>query len=66
MGHRAVCSFLLIASLEALLSTVRAADDTLEAIVVTPTLLKVAPLPLQRIIGNLSDTAQVLRALGRT
>ena len=37
-----------------------------DGIIVTPTLLKLAPRPLQRIIGNLSDTAQVLRALGRT
>jgi circadian clock protein KaiB len=35
-----------------------------DAIVVTPTLLKLAPLPIQRVIGNLSDTNQVLLALG--
>ena len=34
-----------------------------DGIIVTPTLLKLAPLPVQRVIGNLSDTAQVLLAL---
>jgi circadian clock protein KaiB len=32
-----------------------------DGIVVTPTLLKLSPLPVQRVIGNLEDTAQVLR-----
>jgi len=32
---------------------------------VTPTLLKVSPLPAQRLIGNLSDISQVLLTLGR-
>jgi circadian clock protein KaiB len=36
-----------------------------DGIIVTPTLLKVMPLPVQRVIGNLSDTSQVLLALGR-
>lgn len=31
-----------------------------DGIIVTPTLLKLAPLPAQRVIGNLSDTASVL------
>jgi len=35
----------------------RALDD---GIIVTPTLLKLLPLPVQRVIGNLSDTNQVL------
>ncbi len=35
-----------------------------DGIVVTPTLLKLAPAPLQRVIGNLSDTQQVLQTLG--
>jgi len=30
---------------------------------VTPTLLKLLPLPVQKVIGNLSDTNQVLIAL---
>jgi circadian clock protein KaiB len=37
-----------------------------DGIIVTPTLLKVSPLPVQRVIGNLSDTRQVLMALGST
>jgi len=36
-----------------------------DGIIVTPTLLKLLPLPVQRVIGNLSDTGQVLLALGR-
>jgi circadian clock protein KaiB len=39
----------------------RALDDR---IIVTPTLLRVAPLPARRLIGTLSDTDQVLMALG--
>jgi circadian clock protein KaiB len=35
-----------------------------DGIIVTPTLLKLFPLPPQRVIGNLSDTDQVLVALG--
>ena len=34
-----------------------------DAIIVTPTLLKLLPLPVQRVIGSLSDTNQVLLAL---
>lgn len=34
-----------------------------DAIIVTPTLLRLAPLPVQRVIGNLSDLPAVLRAL---
>jgi circadian clock protein KaiB len=34
-----------------------------DGIVVTPTLLKLLPLPVQRVIGNLSDSNQVLEAL---
>jgi len=34
-----------------------------DGIIVTPTLLKVLPLPVQRVVGNLSDTAQVLLTL---
>ena len=36
-----------------------------DGIIVTPTLLKVSPLPAQRLIGNLSDISQVLLTLGR-
>jgi circadian clock protein KaiB len=35
-----------------------------DGVVVTPTLVRLEPLPVQRIIGNLSDTAEVLLTLG--
>lgn len=35
-----------------------------EGILMTPTLLKLTPLPLRRIIGTLSETEKVLQALG--
>ena len=35
-----------------------------EAILVTPTLVKISPEPELQIIGNLSDEGEVLRALG--
>ncbi len=35
-----------------------------DGILVTPTLQRVAPGPVQTIVGNLSDTAAVVRALG--
>ena len=38
----------------------RAADD---GIIVTPTLLKLLPLPVERVVGNLSDTNKVLLVL---
>ena len=34
-----------------------------DGIIVTPTLLRLHPLPIQRVIGNLSDTQQVLLTL---
>jgi circadian clock protein KaiB len=34
-----------------------------DGIIVTPTLLRLRPLPIQRVIGNLSDTNQVLLTL---
>ena len=34
-----------------------------DGIIVTPTLLKLLPLPVQRVIGSLNDTCQVLLAL---
>jgi circadian clock protein KaiB len=37
-----------------------------DGVVVTPTLIKLFPLPSQRVIGNLSDTNQVLLALSGT
>jgi circadian clock protein KaiB len=39
----------------------RAAADQ---VIVTPTLIRLAPKPMGRVIGSLSDTAQVLLALG--
>jgi circadian clock protein KaiB len=38
----------------------------LDRIVVTPTLIKLAPAPEQRVIGDLSNAAQLLVALGRS
>lgn len=35
-----------------------------DGIIVTPSLTKVSPSPLARIVGNLSDTSSVLHALG--
>jgi circadian clock protein KaiB len=35
-----------------------------DGIIVTPTLLKLQPLPVQRAVGSLSDTHQVLLTLG--
>jgi circadian clock protein KaiB len=37
-----------------------------DGIIVTPTLLKLSPLPVRRMIGNLSDTRQVLLTLAGT
>ncbi len=34
-----------------------------DGVIVTPTLVKLMPLPVQRVIGNLSDTNQVLQTL---
>lgn len=38
----------------------RALDD---GIIVTPTLIRLSPLPLRRLIGNLNDTGQALLVL---
>jgi circadian clock protein KaiB len=35
-----------------------------DGIIVTPTLLRLQPSPVSRVIGNLSDTKQVLLTLG--
>lgn len=35
-----------------------------EGILMTPTLIKLSPAPVQRIIGTLSETEPVLRTLG--
>jgi circadian clock protein KaiB len=34
-----------------------------DGVVVTPTLVKLMPLPVRRVVGNLGDTNQVLMAL---
>jgi circadian clock protein KaiB len=35
-----------------------------ENVLVTPTMIKLAPLPVRRLIGNLKDTAALLAVLG--
>ena len=35
-----------------------------DGIIVTPTLIKLSPLPVRKVIGNLSEKGQVLLALG--
>jgi len=35
-----------------------------DGVIVTPTLVKLRPLPVQRIVGGLGDTARVLQTLG--
>lgn len=35
-----------------------------DGIIVTPTLLRVRPLPIHRVVGDLGDTLQVLLLLG--
>jgi circadian clock protein KaiB len=37
-----------------------------DGIIVTPTLVKLLPLPVQKVIGTLSDTEQVFQALAST
>jgi circadian clock protein KaiB len=34
-----------------------------DGVIVTPTLLRLLPLPVQRVVGDLSDTGQVLSTL---
>lgn len=36
-----------------------------DGIIVTPTLLKLSPLPSVRVIGNLSDSSKLMLSLGR-
>ena len=47
--------------LDVFLEPARALTD---GIFMTPTLMKLAPAPPRRLIGNLSQTARVLQALG--
>jgi len=37
-----------------------------DGVIVTPTLLRLRPLPVRRIVGGLGDTAQMLRTLADT
>jgi circadian clock protein KaiB len=62
---RAICDEHFAASydlevVDMLMHTNRALED---GVIVTPTLLKLFPLPAMRLIGSLSDSAQVRLAL---
>jgi circadian clock protein KaiB len=62
----AICSRYLagrheVETIDVLLDPMRALADH---IYMTPTLLKLGPLPMRRIVGNLSQTDTVLMALG--
>jgi circadian clock protein KaiB len=63
---KAICAEYLLVSDE--IEIVDLLKDPLRAladgIIVTPTLLRLSPLPVQRVVGNLSDTRQVLMTLG--
>jgi circadian clock protein KaiB len=63
---RAICRehFPLLHELEIVDLLTQPGRAMADGIIVTPTLLKLLPLPVQRVIGNLSDTTQVLLALG--
>jgi circadian clock protein KaiB len=65
---RAICDEHYVARHQ--LDIVDVLDDPRQAladgVIVTPTLLRLSPLPVQRLIGNLSDTSQVLRSLATT
>jgi circadian clock protein KaiB len=77
VAGRAPNSLMAVANLQAICDTHFAARHELEivdmlkspgravadGIIVTPTLLKLSPLPVQRLIGNLTDTAQLFLAL---
>ena len=51
----------VVETIDLLVHPARALADS---IIVTPTLVKVYPLPVQKVIGTLSDTNQVRLALG--
>ena len=51
-------------SLEILNVSEHVAQATRDQIVATPTLLRMRPMPVRRIIGDLSDVARVLAGLG--
>jgi circadian clock protein KaiB len=62
---RAVCAAHFVAAHE--LEIVDLLEDPRRAladgIIVTPTLIKLSPLPVQKVIGSLSDTNQLLLTL---
>lgn len=51
----------VVETIDLLVHPARALADS---IIVTPTLVKIYPLPVSRVIGTLSDTNQVCLALG--
>jgi circadian clock protein KaiB len=63
---RAICDehFAAGHDLEIVDLLVRPLEALTDGIIVTPTLLKLTPLPALRLVGTLSDTSQVLAALG--
>jgi circadian clock protein KaiB len=62
---KAICSehFALSSVLEIVDVEWHARQALADGIIITPTLLKLRPSPAQRLIGDLSDTDQVLRTL---
>jgi circadian clock protein KaiB len=80
VAGRAPNSLLALANIKAICETHFAAEHKLEivdvlqhpqrcladGVIVTPMLLKLSPLPQERIIGNLSDTVRVVLILSRT
>ncbi len=63
---RTVCDahFAAVHELEIIDMLTAPARAMADGIIVTPTLIKLRPLPVQRVIGDLSDSRQVLSVLG--
>lgn len=63
---RRICEKCLGSDYELTLIDVEARPDLAEAasVLATPLTVRVAPLPMSRVIGDLSDAASVLTALG--
>lgn len=53
-------------ALEVIDMLVHPARAIADGVLVTPTLVKLSPAPVQRIVGNLDDTAQMLATLAAT
>lgn len=68
VNARAICDahFALRNELEIIDLAEHPGQALADGIIVTPTLLKWSPAPVQRVIGNLSDTQAVVSALGGT